>query len=239
MRPSLCMPASLVVLLFKPCLVSSTSASSFLPHKGQTIADEIKCYSLPYGSIGFVSHLITYYTIFALSRGRSPFTWKKNKHWKLDFTLGAIGLVTTTSLAVLTVVRCRHRWEFVLLGIWKMILSLTLGFISVHAAVAVRNTNRSTGKSRTTKEGVLWWLAFYLPGLVVGLTGLGSLAKSSWTAWRKSRTPIVVTGIFISAAFVSGVIGILLYRRRRRKPLPASPSRHHRQRYQHALEKQS
>lgn len=68
MRPSLCLPASLVVLLFKPCLVSSTSASSFLPHKGQTIADEIKCYSLPYSSISFVSHLITYYTIFALSR---------------------------------------------------------------------------------------------------------------------------------------------------------------------------
>jgi hypothetical protein len=34
-------------------------------HKGQTIADNIKCYSLPYGSIGFASHLITYYTIFA------------------------------------------------------------------------------------------------------------------------------------------------------------------------------
>ena len=181
MRLSLCMPASLVVLLFKPCLVSSTSASSFVPHKGQTIADEIKCYSLPYGSIGFVSHLITYYTIFALSRGRSPFTWKKNKHWKLDFALGVIGLVSITSLVILTIVRCRHRWEFVLLGIWKMTLSLTLGLISVHAAVAVRNTDGSTG-SHTTKEGVLWWLAFYILGLVVGLTGLASLAKNSWAS---------------------------------------------------------
>jgi hypothetical protein len=106
-----------------------------------------------------------------------------------------------------------------------MTLSLTLGFVSVHAAVAVRNTDGRTGRSRTTKEGVLWWLAFYVPGLVVGLAGLGSLVKTSWVSWRKSRAPIIVTGIFIGAAFVLGAIGILLYRRRRKlKRLPAPPS---------------
>lgn len=96
-----------------------------------------------------------------------------------------------------------------------MTLSLTLGLISVHAAVAVRNTDGSTG-SRTTKEGVLWWLAFYIPGLVVGLTGLASLAKNSWASWRKSRTPIIVTGIFIGATLVIGAFAIFLYRRRRK-----------------------
>jgi len=198
------------VVLLQSSPVSSLSASSILPHKGPAITDEIKCYSLPYGGIGFASHLITYYTIMALSRGRSPFTWKKNKCWKLDFTLGAIRLISTTSLAIPTIVRCRHRWQFVLLGIWKMTLSLTLGFISVHAAIAVRSIDEGSGRAGMTKKGVLWWLAFYIPGLAIGLTGLGSLARISWTDWRRRRIPVIVTGIFIGSTVILGTLAIIV-----------------------------
>jgi hypothetical protein len=85
-------------------------------------------------------------------------------------------------------VRCRHRWQFVAIGAWKLGLSLALGFMSVHAALWVgkeeeldlsgRNNlhfwlapNETMGRT----GGRIYWLLPYIPGLVAGLTGLISL----------------------------------------------------------------
>jgi hypothetical protein len=38
-----------------------------MPTKGDGIPGEIKCYGLPYGGIGFTSHVLTYYTLCMLS----------------------------------------------------------------------------------------------------------------------------------------------------------------------------
>lgn len=44
-----------------------------IPEKGGSIQDEIKCYSLPYGAIGFISHVLTYWAVLWLSFGRKPY----------------------------------------------------------------------------------------------------------------------------------------------------------------------
>jgi hypothetical protein len=93
------------------------SVSSFLPAKGTSIKDELKCYSLPYGGLGFLSHVITYWTIGCLSYGRSPITTKRIKHWKFDLALALLGLIGSVTLSLITILRCRQRWNFVLLGV--------------------------------------------------------------------------------------------------------------------------
>jgi hypothetical protein len=109
-----------------------------LPHKGQTLRDELKCYSLPYGGIGFGSHILTYYTVIMLAAGRSPWRFKRNKHWRFDATLSLVGLIWTAGATIFTMIRCRQRWEFVVMAFWKMMMSLTLSAIATHAAVIVR-----------------------------------------------------------------------------------------------------
>ena len=108
------------------------------PKKGQTLSDELKCYALPFGGIGFASHIVTYYTIIMLSRGRSPWLWKKSTHWRFDAFLSVVGLIWTLTITIFTMIRCRQRWEFVVMAFWKMMMSLTLSAISTHAAILVR-----------------------------------------------------------------------------------------------------
>lgn len=47
--------------------------AKLVPGRGNgSLQDGIKCYGLPYGAIGFVSHILTYCTIFSLDLSRSP-----------------------------------------------------------------------------------------------------------------------------------------------------------------------
>jgi hypothetical protein len=73
-----------------------------------------------------------------LSAGRSPWMWKKNQHWRFDTFLSIASLFWTVGATIFTMIRCRQRWEFVVLAFWKMMMSLTLSAIATHAAVIVR-----------------------------------------------------------------------------------------------------
>ena len=48
-----------------------------LPQPGSTLKDEMLCYALPFGAIGFASHLLTYYTLHMLLAARSPWSFKE------------------------------------------------------------------------------------------------------------------------------------------------------------------
>jgi hypothetical protein len=126
-----------------------------LPHKGQSLRDELKCYSLPYGGIGFGSHILTYYTVIMLAAGRSPWRFKRNKHWRFDAFLSLVGLIWTVGATIFTMIRCRQRWEFVVMAFWKMMMSLTLSAIATHAAVIVRRklASRHISKDDGSESG--------------------------------------------------------------------------------------
>jgi hypothetical protein len=160
------------------------------PYPNGTLAEELQCYGLPYGGIGFASHILTYYTIIMLSYQRSPWLpWKENHHKWIDITLSIFGLVISVTLTVLTILRCLNRWQFVVMATWKLVLSVTFGILSFHAATMVqprdkhqysapgdelgKNTENSI-KNRDYKK-VLWWMLLYVPGVVAGLSGLMSL----------------------------------------------------------------
>src|ERR1700753_1076805 len=88
-------------------LVNST-IETFMPKKGNgTIVDELSCYSLPYGGIGFAGHVLTYWTVLWLICGRRPIMpWKPLEYKKLDLLFDALSLLLAVPLAIFTIFRC-------------------------------------------------------------------------------------------------------------------------------------
>lgn len=102
---------------------------------GGTAQEQIKCYALPYGAVGFASHVLTYFTAFMLSRGRNPILfWKRLHHRRYNLAVAIVGFLITFPLTVVTMVRCRSTWGFILVAVWKLVLSVTLTGMTIHAA---------------------------------------------------------------------------------------------------------
>ncbi|KUJ17721.1 uncharacterized protein LY89DRAFT_781865 [Mollisia scopiformis] len=113
-----------------------------LPEPGVTLGGEIKCYNLPYGGIGFTSHVLTYYTVVTMLLGRTPIfprPFDELKHYGWDIFLSIIGIIGTVTVTGLNISACRNRWQFVCIGVWKLTMSFTLCSITWHQSVAVDN----------------------------------------------------------------------------------------------------
>ncbi|KAH6684778.1 hypothetical protein B0J14DRAFT_466404 [Halenospora varia] len=195
-----------------------------------TIKQEIQCYSLPYGGIGFASHVLTYYAVIMLSNKRSPLPpWKKNRWPTLDKILASVGLLVTIVVSVLTIVRCHARWQFIVMAVWKLDLSIALGCLTFHAATlverrevvrrsaysalnSVEDLNEGSRPTRTegrTKSGarILWWLLLYVPGVIAGLVGLLSLVSREI---KHNRQVLYITIAFGSVIFIAILLMLIL-----------------------------
>jgi hypothetical protein len=185
--------------------------SSIIPHRGATVADEIKCYSLPYGGIGFLSHFLTYWTIFWLGHGRKPyFPFSLLSAGKLDLCLSILQMVITVSIAAFTMSRCRSRWQFILIAMWKLVMSLVVGIwgfaASLKAMENVLGYIPITEKHWESDSRTLWILIPYGLAAIVGLVGLISLVVEN------IHNPLVwkITAAFGSVVAAAGVIGLLM-----------------------------
>jgi hypothetical protein len=184
--------------------------SSVIPQKGATITDEIKCYSLPYGGIGFLSHFLTYWTIFWLGQGRKPyFPFSELSAGKLDLCLSILQMVITVSIAAFTISRCRSRWQFILIAVWKLVMSLVVGVwgftASLSAIDGASGYDPIAGKK--SESPILWILIPYGLAAIVGLVGLFSLVVEN------IHNPLVwkITAVFGSVVAAAGVIGFLVW----------------------------
>jgi hypothetical protein len=96
--------------------IKNITTDAFIPTKATnvTMESELQCYGLPYGGIGFLSHLLTYWTVCCLVLGRKPlWPWKKLKASKTDLILSTISLLISVPIACFTIYRCISRWQFV------------------------------------------------------------------------------------------------------------------------------
>ncbi|TFK72844.1 hypothetical protein BDN72DRAFT_957022 [Pluteus cervinus] len=89
---------------------------------------EMACYSLPYGALGFISHILTYYTVFCLWFGRKPlWPFSPVSYSRIDIVLGVVSLVVSTAMTIVTLVRCRNSWQLLTIAVWKLTISLVNG----------------------------------------------------------------------------------------------------------------
>ncbi|TFK75687.1 hypothetical protein BDN72DRAFT_451227 [Pluteus cervinus] len=165
--------------------VLARDIDDLLPQKGRDFHSEIACYSLPYGALGFVSHLLTYYTIACLWNGRSPL-WPARKvaYSSLDLWLGVFALLGSSGMAIFTLARCRNTWQLLTIGVWKLSVSLVNGITAVNVAALVSRAHKRNAEKAAEVDvdasDTSGWIALYIPGLLAGISGLMSLVVQNW-----------------------------------------------------------
>ena len=217
--------------------IINSTVHTLLPNKGNgTIIDELSCYSLPYGGIGFAGHVLTYWTVALLIAGRRPIQpWKDLKYQKIDLVLDALSLLLSVPFAILTIFRCLSTWQYVLLAVWKTTLAVSLSAISFQRSwsipkdtqnVKIRKTlaqnqaayqpipggansiyGDQTDEGPGVKWSLLWWLTLYGLGTIVGLTGLLSIVYRTYTSNHLVRQ---ISSIFLGIAIGPSALYIVI-----------------------------
>jgi len=116
----------------------------------------LHCYNLPFGALGFISHILTYYTIVCLWYNRSPL-WPFHKiAWSmLDFVLSFAGLIACIVTSAITIRNCKGTWQLLLIAVWKLSMSLLNGLTGMHIAIS---KFRSAGATAIKTKEAAWWL---------------------------------------------------------------------------------
>ncbi|TFK73130.1 hypothetical protein BDN72DRAFT_791320 [Pluteus cervinus] len=191
---------------------------------------ELSCYSLPYGVLGFVSHLLTYYIVACLYRGLSPlWPFVPVKRNRFDLIVGALGLTISSTMAIITMARCRKTWELLTIAVWKLAVSVVNGGMGIAIAYV-----RLVEEKKRKDEENLWelrrrqfprleppyvgtrpfedtgpypWLVFYVPAMIAGMSGLLTLVHRDWQAPHVKSLTVgfaLTTGILLVIGFVVG-----------------------------------
>jgi hypothetical protein len=130
---------------------------------------EVTCYSLPYGGIGFGSHILTYYSMIMFACGRRPTPpFRKLTSGKWDAVLGLAQLIGTVVLTSIAIHRCHDEWQFMLMGVWMLTTSMS--------AVAMNITGPLIAREGDLRIGVLFCVGvLWACGCIAGSAGLISI----------------------------------------------------------------
>ncbi|KAF8953541.1 hypothetical protein BDZ97DRAFT_1871817 [Flammula alnicola] len=171
-------------------------------------SNELHCYNLPYGALGFISHVLTYYTIACLCYGRKPlWPFHKVTNTKLDLALGAVGIALCIVMSIFTIINCKNTWQLLVIAVWKLSMSLLNGLTALHVAIMVFND--PDGEVVKTKNAA-WWILLYIPGMMAGMVGLMNLVvKVAHDIPELLDLTIAFYGI-IGAGLVVGTLGMLI-----------------------------
>jgi hypothetical protein len=208
--------------------------------EGGTHKEQIQCYALPFGGIGFASHVLTYVTVLCLAKGVNPMLpCRELNHRVWNIALAILGFLVTLPLTVLTMIRCRNTWPFILIAVWKLVFSVTLSSMAIHASTLIdprylrrrRQAKYTMVNNYAVVDGVhvskedlslesamvnhafrkiLWWGVLYFPAAIVGFVGVLNLVLHNI---RTNHTLQTVTYIFggvtMGASWSSGSLPLL------------------------------
>lgn len=173
------------------------------------IRSQIKNYALPYGGLGFLSHILTYYTEVMLVLGRRPLMpWKNSKRSLFDSALSVCTLIVTTTVSGITIARCRTSDPFNLSYIagWKLALSLMFSVLALCRSQMDReSTATAFQRNFHAAMGVICvvLLCFYWIGVFFGLIGLGTVLRKTWQIF----TIKTITRVFLG---FMGAVSVLM-----------------------------
>jgi hypothetical protein len=187
------------------------AAESFLdPAKGDTPKAEIQCYGLPYGGLGFASHIITYFTVVCLWLRRDPLMpWKKIHHPWRSFYLGLVSMILSVGFALFTIIRCASTWQFVTIAVWKTVLSTFLGCSTMTTALSVRPRRTSMTGFRAPQYDTgdhVNLLPYPNGGDEGGQIGEVGQERSGQSELRSNNSPLWL--ILYAAGLIVGVAGL-------------------------------
>ena len=165
--------------------------------------DRVQCYAIPYGAVGFVSHIVLYFSIVALALGRSPVMfWRQLAHKHVKNTLLIVSLLMTLVLTALSIARCHDTLALLLMAVGRLVVSQTLYYTAIHIVPVLRGCDANC---LDTSAAVLYWLLLYAFGSTVGLAGLGQLVLQDFNSSERLRT-----GTFVFIALVCSIPTVAL-----------------------------
>lgn len=166
--------------------------------------NEIECYPLPYGSIGFAGHVLNCYTIAMFALGRSPLIpWIRIRKDISRILLSCTAFLITIAISIMSTVRCNKFRSFELISIWQVFLSTTIFGLNISASYGPWANKGTFGDKRGTY--ILGISIFYLPGLIVGVIGARQLV---WGHEQRVRyVEIALVGVLLVIAIVSYLAG--------------------------------
>lgn len=178
------------------------------PPGNGTFNDNIRCYSLPFGVLGFVSHLISYWNVFWLLKYQRPlWPFEEVGHKEIDFVTLFLSLCGTVIPSIITSLGCHSDWRFILIAIWKLFFSICVSIIGLHT---VREADKPPAHRKSFSSSKSWAPSLYTIGVLVGLTGLISVVKEDWNPVTKPMVVICCVFWGVAALLVSMILPFLL-----------------------------
>jgi len=135
-----------------------TTAENFESH--------INAYSLPFGILGMVSHLLTHWVFLCHVFGRTPlWPWKYLQHQRWDLCIVIIASTVSTTIACVTLVRTRGSTALMTLAGMQIVLGVLLDAVNIHQAIL-------------NSEGWHGWVSFWvIPLDIVSFFSFHSYSK--------------------------------------------------------------
>jgi len=185
--------------------------------------DRIKCYAIPYGAVGFISHVFLYITVTALAFGRSPFMfWRTVAHKHIKNTLLITSLLVTLVLTTMSIARCHATLPLLLIATGKLIMAITLYYMAIHIIPVIRGCHSDCIDN---SAAVLYWMLLYGLGTVMGLSGLSRLVFEDFDESERLRTAsFVFIALVCSVPTIALILSLQHAIRRRRKLIRESIS---------------
>lgn len=214
----LCRTFLVVFVIFSaPLGVSAGSLlDGILPQPGSgSFTDSLKCYSLPYGGLGTLSHVLTFYSILCFILCRRPLMpWVELDKSGWDMFVSGLGLLGTLVTSAITLVRCCNSAAFALLAVWKLVFSLSYVGIGIHSGVEARKGGRrySYESMRADISGRLWgkktlWWVF--PEAAATAAGFAALVWIIGRTWSE-RIPTLQTMCAVFGVLAALIVTVTL-----------------------------
>ncbi len=97
--------------------------------------DALRCFAIPYGPEGIVGDIFATYALMAVTGENTPLMpWRKLRHPHLTKWLAFLQGISCFFLQIITLVKCGHRAELVLLPVGRMIPTMMVATIVMFVA---------------------------------------------------------------------------------------------------------
>lgn len=111
-----------------------TLTPRFLPvTNSTTLESHVQIYAIPYGVLGFLSHLLTFYVILCHLFGRRPLLpWQRLQKETWNIVLVSLSSLATVILSAVTLARTRGSQPLMILAGMQIVLGVLVDAVHLH-----------------------------------------------------------------------------------------------------------
>jgi len=162
----------------------------------KALEEKFQQYSLPYGVLGVISHMLTLWVMSCHFYGRRP--WMPRRYLKYNFfnmcsTVGSS--LVSIGIAIFTLSHVQETQALVVLAAMQVVLSLMLDAVNVHRYFAMRRRV----KYETTEVGLIRGMVFW-GAILYGVSYASIYAMAQMSSESQPAPTPISPRLFLSYA---------------------------------------